>query len=94
MMGSKKASEIKQELRRVLGQNAIELNTWLEKQRSEMRPQPGPNANLQEELAWVQEVLREAAAEKKPATGKGKRKAKRTPPRIDENGSNGAANLA
>ena len=78
MIGPKKLSEIKRELRQALG-NDQELAAWLDRQISQPSPKNRGIPAVEKDLLWVRELLREAVAEKKPRTRGAKRpKAKRT----------------
>jgi hypothetical protein len=80
MLGPKKLSEIKQELRQLLATKDSTLESWLQQQLVNLQPQPPRDAKLLEDLLWVRDLLRETSRPKKPAGGKTrKRRAKETP---------------
>ena len=66
MMGSKRLSEIKRELRQALG-NDKELAAWLDRQISHPSPKNGGVQTVEKDLMWVRELLREALVGKKPS---------------------------
>ena len=65
MMGSKKLSAIKRELRQALG-NDKELAAWLDRQCSRPSPKEGDDSTVEKDLLWVRDLLRQGATGKKP----------------------------
>ena len=65
MMGTKKFSEIKRELRQALG-NDQELAAWLDRQISPRSQKAGSIPTVEKDLLWVRQLLRKAVAQKKP----------------------------
>ena len=78
MMGSKKASEIKRELRHLLSQRRKDVEPWLDRQIAKLQPQTLNDPRVAEDLLWVRKMLR--TAEKKTRTRKSRNtKASKTP---------------
>ena len=78
MIGPKKLSEIKRELRQALGHDPA-LAAWLDQQASRAPPQAGRVSTVEEDLLWVRELLRQPVVDTKPRGRGAKRsKAKRT----------------
>jgi hypothetical protein len=78
MIGPKKLSDIKRELRQALG-NDQELAAWLDRQISQPSPKKRGIPDVEKDWLWVRELLREAVAEMKPRTRRARRsKTKRT----------------
>ena len=65
MMGSKKLSEIKQELRQALG-NDKELTAWLDRRISRPSTKTAGVPTVEKDLLWVRDLLREAVVVTKP----------------------------
>ena len=64
MIGTKKLSEIKRELRQALG-NDQELAAWLDRQISRPSQKAGSIPTVEKDLLWVRQLLRKAVAPKK-----------------------------
>ncbi len=58
MMGPKKLSEIKKELRQALGSQSAKIRAWLDREHSVHRADRGKS--LAEELRWIQDYLQKA----------------------------------
>ena len=78
MIGPKKLSEIKRELRQALG-NDPAVAAWLDQQAAHSLPKKGRVSTVEEDLLWVRDLLHEAVVGPKPrARGAKKQKIKRT----------------
>ena len=78
MIGPKKLSEIKSELRQALS-NDPAVAAWLDQQASHSLPKNERVSTVEEDLLWVRDLLHEAVAIPKPRTrGAKKPKLKRT----------------
>lgn len=78
MIGPKKLSEIKRELRQALG-NDQALAAWLDQQVSRSTSEAARGSSVEEDLLWVRDLLREAVVGTKPrARGAKTSKTKRT----------------
>ncbi len=78
MIGPKKLSEIKRELRQALS-NAPAVAAWLDQQASHSLPKKGRVSTVEEDLLWVRDLLQEPVVGPKPRTrGAKKQKLKRT----------------
>lgn len=66
MIGTKKLSEIKRDLRQAFRNQDEELNAWLDRKIAKHRPKTARVPRVVEDLLWIRELLREAVAETKP----------------------------
>lgn len=73
MMGRKKASEIKRELRQKFAGKATELNDWVKRRIAELQPDRKAGSRVGEELLWIRDLLRESLKRKKPRRNNAKR---------------------
>lgn len=73
MIGTKTASEIRQQFRAALARNSRAVQTWLDEEFAKLRPNERRDPKVAEELIWVRDALEEALKKKKRREKKAKK---------------------